>query len=74
MNSVLVTIAPAIEALTRRYWPCAQRRDRDHELGEIAERRVQQSADGVAGSRGDRFGGMAQERGQRHRREHRQHE
>ena len=33
MNSVLVTIAPAIDALTSEVLPGSQRRQRDHQFG-----------------------------------------
>ena len=51
--------------------PCAERRERDHELGQVAERRVQQAADRVAGLGRDRLGREAQQRGERHDREDR---
>ena len=43
----------------------AQRGQRNDKLGEIAKARVQKAADAVARLGGDRFGGAAEERGQR---------
>ena len=74
MNSVLVTIAPAIDAFTSMYSPARNAVERDDQLGQVAERRVEQAADGVAGLGRDRFGGVAEQRGQRHDRQHRQDE
>jgi hypothetical protein len=52
----------------------AERGHGDHELGQVPQRRVQESADGVAGLRRDGLGRVAEERRERHDREHRQHE
>ena len=38
----------------------------DDQFGEIAKRGIEEPADGVAGSFGHRFGGMAEQRGKRH--------
>ena len=52
----------------------AQRRERDDELGQVAERRVEQAADRVAGLRRDRLGRVAEQRRERHDGQHREHE
>ena len=74
MNSVLVTIAPAIEAFTSRYWPACKRRQRDDELGKVAERGVQEAADRIARPLRHRFRRPAQQRRQRNDGEHRKQE
>ena len=74
MNSVLVTIAPAMDAFTSMYSPGAQRGERDDQLGQVAQRGVEQPADRVARLGRHRLGGVAQQRGQRHDGEHGQHE
>ena len=74
MNSVLVTIAPAIDAFTSMYSPGAQGGERDHQLGQVAERGVQQAADRVARLGRHGLGGVAQQRRQRHDGQDRQHE
>ena len=74
MNSVLVTIAPAIDALTSVYLAGAQRSQSDDEFGQVAERGVEQSTDGVTGLRRNRFGRMAEQRRQRNDRQYGQHE
>ena len=74
MNSVLATIAPAIDAFTSMNCAGAQRRQRDHKLGEIAQGRVEQPTGCV--TRPGRHGlrRVAQQRRQRHYGEHGQHE
>ena len=74
MNSVLVTMAPAIDAFTSMYCPARKAVERDDQLRQVAQRGVQQPADRVAGLGGHRFGRVAEQRGQRHDRQHRQHE
>ena len=74
MNNVLVTIAPAIDALTSMYSPARKRGQRDDQFGQVPERRVEQATDRVARLGRDRLGGVAQQRRQRHDREHGQHE
>jgi hypothetical protein len=48
--------------------------ERDQQLGQVAQRGIQQPAGRVAGLGCDRFGGMAQQCGQWHDGQHRQHE
>ena len=67
-------MAPGDRCFHQHVLAGAERRQRDNELGQVAERGVEQSADGVAGLRGNRFGGVAQQRRQRHDREHGQDE
>ena len=74
MNSALVTTAPTMDAFTSRNCPGGERRQRDHQLGQVAERRVEQAADDVAGRRGDRLGRPAEQRRERHDGEDREHE
>ncbi|MEA2821893.1 MAG: hypothetical protein QOJ86_3897 [Bradyrhizobium sp.] len=50
-----------------------QRGERDHKFGQVAERGVEQAADGIAGPGGDGFGGVTEQRGQRDDGQHRQH-
>ena len=52
----------------------AQRGQRDDQLGQVSERRIEQPADRIAGLRRDGFGRMAEQCRQRHDRQHRQHE
>ena len=72
MNNALVTIAPAMDALTK-ILTGAQRSQSDEQFGQITECGVEQPTDGVAGFVGDRFRGEAEQRGQWHNREDRQH-
>ena len=74
MNNEFVTMAPAIEALTSMYLTRLQRGERNRQFGQVSKRRVEQTADGVAGLRRHRFGGVTQQRGERHDGEHRQDE
>ena len=60
--------------LHQRVLPGAQGGERDDQLGQVAERRVEQPADRVAGLRGHRLGGVAQQGGERHDGQDRQHE
>jgi hypothetical protein len=53
--------------------PGMQGRERDAELGQVSQSRVEQAADRVAGSHRDRFGRVAQQGGQRHDRQGGQH-
>ena len=63
-----------MDALTSMYSPGAQRGQRDDQFGQVAERGVEQSADGVARLGRDGFSGVTQQRRQRHDGQHRQHE
>ena len=74
MNSVFVTIAPAIEAFTSAYWPGLKRGERDHQFGQVAKRCVQKPADRIAGVLGDQLRRAAQERCKRDDGKDRQHE
>src|SRR4029434_1162400 len=51
-----------------------QRRERDDQLRQVAQRRVEQTADGIARLGGDGFGGVTEQRCQRHDGEHGQKE
>ena len=44
MNNVLVTIAPAMEALTRVYCPARSAASRDDEFRQVSERAIQEPA------------------------------
>ena len=74
MNSVLVTIAPAMDAFTSDVLPGAEGGECDHQLGQVAERRVQQAPDRVARLRGHGLGGVAQQGRQGHDGQDGQHE
>ena len=54
--------------------PGAQSRQRDDQLGQVSQRGVEQATRRVAGLGRNRFGGVTQQRGQRHDGEHGQHE
>ena len=74
MNSEFVTIAPAMDALTRSNMPARRAVMRDHELREVAERRVEQAADRVPGPGRHALGGVTQQGRERDDRQHREHE
>ena len=54
--------------------PGAQRGQRDDQFGQVAERGVEQAADRIARLGRHGFGGVTQQRRQRHDGQHRQHE
>ena len=54
--------------------PGAQRGERDDQFGQVSQRGVEQAADRIAGLGRHGFGGMTQQRGQRHDGQHGQHE
>ena len=54
--------------------PGAQGGERDDQFRQVAQRGVEQAADRIAGLGRHRFGGVAQQRRQRHDGQHRQHE
>ena len=54
--------------------PGAQCGERDDQLRQVPERRIEQATDRVAGLGGHGFCGMTQQRRQRHDRENREHE
>lgn len=74
MNSELVTMAPAMDALTSRYSPASKAVMAINELRQIPERRVQQPADGTPGLLCDGFGRVTQEACERNDGNHRQDE
>ena len=74
MNNVLVTMAPAMDALTSMYWPERSAASAITSSVRLPKRRVEQPADGVAGLGRHRFGGVTQQRRERHDRENGQHE
>ena len=74
MNSELVTIAPAMDAFTSMYCPARSAVERDDQFRQVSQRGVEQPADRVARLGGHGFGGVTQQRRQRHDRQHGQHE
>ena len=73
MNNVLVTIAPAMEALTRVYARHAARQPRDDEFRQVSERAIQEPARRCRLFGGHRLGGVTEERREGHNGQHRQH-
>ena len=61
MNNVLVTIAPATDALHQHELPGAQGGERNDQLRQVPKGRIEQAADSVAGLGGNGFCGVTQE-------------
>jgi hypothetical protein len=61
-------------ALDQRIFPGTERRRGNYQFRQIAQRRVEQAAHGVAGLFRNGFGCTTQQRGKRHDREHREDE
>ena len=74
MNSVLVTIAPAMDAFTSMYCPARNAVSAMTSSVRLPKRGVEQTADGIARLGRHRLGGMTEQRRQRHDRQDRQHE
>ena len=66
MNNVLVTIAPAMDAFTSAYCPARNAANAMTKFGQVSERGVEQATDRVARLGRHGFGGVAEQRGQRH--------
>ena len=66
MNNVLVTIAPAMDAFTSAYCPARNAVSAMIKFGQVSERGVEQAADRIARLGRHGFGGVTQQRGQRH--------
>ena len=73
MNNVLVTIAPAMEALTRVSCPARSAASRDDEFRQVSERAIQEPARRCRLFGGHRLGGVTEERREGHNGQHRQH-
>ena len=55
-----------MDAFTKRVLPSAQRGQCNDQFGQVTQRGVEQTADRIARLGRDGFGGVAQQRGQRH--------
>src|SRR5262245_16108861 len=66
MNNVVITTAPAMDALTNNVLSGAQGRERDDQFGQVAQRGVQQTAHRIARLGRYGFRGVTQQRRERH--------